>query len=442
MVVVRFLHIVFVLWAAATAYAVGRLGTLFAGGADARRVAVERLRGRILRASLVTLGATFVKLGQVMSTRIDLFAPPIIEELRKLQDKIPAFGFEAVRRTLEEDFGEPVGELFAELDEAPVAAASVAQVHRGRLHDGTEVAVKVLRPKIRERALADGAVLRLGARLLELSPTLRLSKPVEHLAEFEAGIVAQTDLRIEAANYEQFRGHFADDPDVVFPRTFPERSSRRVLTMEFVRGTKVEALPVGDHAAVASLLSRTFMKMVFANGFLHADLHPGNFLVLEGGRVAIFDVGLAKKLSRERLDEFVDFTRCIAMGTPEELVAHMKQYHDYLEGGVDWDAVARDVGVFVTAFRGKTKEELELTIFFDEMFALGRKYRVRPVTEFTLIVLGVMTAEGVGKMLDRKTDFMGQISGFLMPLMAARVAEQARLDEEARRASASASASA
>ncbi len=291
--------------------------------------------------------------------------------------------------------------------------------------------MKVLRPRIRERAIGDGAVLRLGARILEWSPTLRLSKPVEHLAEFEAGIVAQTDLSIEASNYETFRANFASDGDVVFPRVFGAFSSRRVLTMEFVRGTKVEALPKGDHAETAARLSRTFMRMVFEHGFLHADLHPGNFFVLPDGRVAIFDVGLAKRLSRERLDEFIDLTRCIAMGTADEIVAHMKKFHVYLQGSVDWEAVAGEVEVFLLAFRGKTKEELELTIFFDQMFALGRKHRVRPVTEFTLILLGVMTAEGVGKMLDRNTDFMGQISGFLMPLLAARVAETARLEANA-----------
>lgn len=431
MVFFRAIQIFFVVLVASAVYLGGRLGALFIRDRAERQETLDRFRGRITRKALVTLGATFVKLGQVMSTRIDLFSLALIEELRKLQDQIPAFPFADVKRTLEQDLGAPVTQLFRELDETPVAAASVAQVHRGRLTDGTEVAVKVLRPGIRERALADGAVLRMGAKLLELSPTLKLSKPLEHLKEFEEGIVAQTDLSVERANYERFRANFEGDPDVTFPEVFPALCSPRVLTMTFLRGQKADSLPPGDHSELATKLNRMFMKMVFEHGMLHADLHPGNFLVLEDGRVAVFDVGLAKLLSKERLDEFVDFSRCIAMGTTEELIEHTKTYHEYMEGTVDWDAFARDVEVFVTQFRGMTKEEMELSFFFDTIFALGRKYRVRPVTDFTLIILGVMTAEGVGKMLDAQTDFMGNIAEFLMPLLARRVAELAQMEEAA-----------
>lgn len=200
--------------------------------------------------------------------------------------------------------------------------------------------------------------------------------------------------------------------------------------MEFLRGTKADALGEGDHSELSTQLSRMFMKMAFIDGLLHADLHPGNFLVLEDGRVAVFDVGLAKDLTPRLLDEFVDFSRCIAMGTTDDLVDHTKTFHEYMAGSVDWASFRADVDRFLVEFRGRTKEDLELSVFFDTMFALGRKYRVRPVTEFTLIIVGVMTAEGVGKMLDAKADFMGEIAMFLTPLLADRVARLAREEEE------------
>lgn len=436
MVVLRALHIVLVGLVAMFAYSFGRLRTLFVRDAAERARAIDRLRGRVLRQSLASLGTTFVKLGQVMSTRVDLFSPEIIGELRLLQDKLPPFDFAHVERAIQNDFGKPAKELFAELDPTPIAAASVAQVHRGKLRDGREVAVKVLRPGVRDRAMADAKVLGFFAKLAELNAEVKLSKPHEHLLELEQGIIEQTDLRIEAANYDAFRKNFESFEGVRFPHVHHDHSSEHVLTMEFVRGTKVDALPPGDHSALATRLSHLFMKMAFIDGLLHADLHPGNFVVTDDGTVVVFDVGLAKHLSAERRDEFVDFSRCVAMGTPEDLVEHAKTYHEYLEGSVDWDGFARDLEGFVKSFRGKTKEELELSQFFDTTFALGRKYKVRPVTEFTLIIVGVMTAEGVGKMLDAKTDFMGEIAMFLMPLLADRVARLAREEEERAAASA------
>ena len=173
-------------------------------------VSMSSRSGRVLRRAMTALGATFVKLGQVMSTRPDLLDTETIDELRKLQDRLPAFPIERVRRIVEEDLGAPLEDRFAEFDPVPVAAASVAKVHRARTRDGREVAVKVLRPDVRERVLRDGAILDLFARMIEWSPTLRLSDPRGHLAQFMSGILDQTNLRLEVENYERFRGRVAE----------------------------------------------------------------------------------------------------------------------------------------------------------------------------------------------------------------------------------------
>lgn len=417
----RSLAIGFVILAAVLVYAL--LAPLLWLSGDRDRARRDALLGWLLRVAMTTLGATFVKLGQVMSTRIDLFSPPIIEALRALQDELPPFAFEHVERSIRRDLGKRIASVFAEFDRAPVAAASVAQVHRARLHDGCEVAVKVLRPNIREMVERDASVLLAFARLLDLHPTARLSNPLGHLEEFVAGIREQTDLRVERRNYERFARDFADDPQVVFPEVIGRLSSEHVLTMSFVRGYKVDALPEGyldRHGDIVGRLSSMFMKMTFETGFLHADLHPGNFVLLDDGRVAVFDVGLVKELDDALLDEFVDWNRCMVMGSGADYVAHMKTYHDYMEGTVDWDALVRDADAFAESFRGLSKMEMDLGKLVNDAFALGRKYAVRPNVGFTLVMVGIITSEGVGKLLDPDADLFAQLSGTLMPLLASR----------------------
>jgi ubiquinone biosynthesis protein len=405
-------------------YAVGRVGAAFAGDVEKRRRAVAELRGRVLRRSMTALGATFVKLGQVMSTRPDLLEPETIDELRTLQDRLPAFSIGRVRRIVEEDLGAPVGERFAELDDVPIAAASVSQVHRARLPDGREVAVKVLRPDVRARVQRDAAILGLFAGILAWHPTIRLSDPVGHLRELFDGILDQTDLRLEASNYERFRASFAHIEGVHFPEVLPELSATRVMTMELLRGTKLDALPPGDHAAVAKRLQQVFLKMCFEDGFVHADLHPGNMLLLDNGDIAIFDVGLVKHLTGAILEQYIDFVRCLSMGTTKDFVEHIRRFHSY-RGEVDWGTLEKELDQFLVHFRGQNVAELELGELMNEILALGRRYRVRPLADMALVMVAMVTAEGIGKQLNPKANLFEDTAAFLGPLLARRAAEGA-----------------
>ncbi|MCA9679401.1 MAG: AarF/ABC1/UbiB kinase family protein [Kofleriaceae bacterium] len=414
--VVRFLAIVLVVVVGAIAYGVARLATLLLYWRRARRrAAVARLRGRLLRWAMTLLGATFIKLGQVLSTRPDLLEPETIDELRHLQDRLHAFGYRKVRRIIEADLGGRVEDHFAELDRRPVAAASVAQVHRGLLHDGTEVAVKVVRPEVRGTIERDGRLLHFFARIAELSRTARLSRPVDHCRELIDGILMQTDLRGEAAHYERFRANFAGVPGLRFPTVFPAQSSERVLTMSFERGRKIDALGAGGHPELALVTRRTFFKMCFEDGFVHADLHPGNMLVGDDGDLVIFDVGLVKHLDAELLLQLVDFSRCVAMGTSADFVGHLRRFHTYM-GDVDWDEVQRDAEAFVARFRDRTSAELEMGVFIRDVFAIGRKHKIQPLPEMTLILVGVVTSEGIAKMLDPGVNTFHEMAAFLMPL--------------------------
>jgi ubiquinone biosynthesis protein len=321
-----------------------------------------------------------------------------------------------VRIMLEGDLGAGALDRFSEFDEKPVAAASVSQVHRARLKSGQEVAVKVIRPDVRAKVQRDAVILGFMAKVMALHPRVRLSDPVGHLEEFIQGILDQTDLRLELANYGRFREFFQHTEGVCFPEVYPEHSGERVMTMSFLRGHKLDALPPGDHRVLAKRLQKVFLKMCFVDGLVHADLHPGNLLLLESGELAIFDVGLVKHMSDEVLLQFADFTKCLVMGTAKDWIVHMKRFHKYAPD-VDWSKFEIDIEGFLARFRKQNVAELELGQLTNELFAMARKYNVRPLSELALVIVAMVTAEGIGKQLNPHTNLFEDTAAFLMPLL-------------------------
>ena len=354
-----------------------------------------------------SLGATFIKVGQIMSTRPDLFPPHVIHALESLQDNVGPFPYRLVQQTLAEDLGRPPEQVFTELQPVPIASASVAQVHKARLADGRVVAVKVRRPKIEGLVEFDLRVMRMFAYVMCIVPSVRLLAPVESVDEFGRGIRMQLDFGIEAANNRRFRKNFAGDPDVIFPALVDELCSKRVLVMDFIDGTKILNFDKthSDPKRLADIGFRVMLKMIFEDGFVHADLHPGNIFITPDDKVAILDLGLVGELDELHRGGFARYFAAWAQGDGKTMARLMSELSPSRQIR-DYAGFESAVVEFVARYFGKRLGEVEVSKVFFDMMNILRRFRVRVNPTFTLVNIAIAVTEGIGKQLDPHVDLM------------------------------------
>ena len=399
------------------------------------------------RRVLEELGPTFIKLGQVLATRVDLFEPEWIAEFGKLQDSAPPIPYADVLQQLAEDLGAPPEKIFAAFDPEPLAAASIAQVHRARLEDGSEVVVKVRRPGIRSVVEAD---LRWLMRLAELveseNPELRNFHPQEIVRQFELSLRRELDFAIECRNAERIANNFAGYTDqdtisppatgrapdsatlpaaaiIVIPRVYWKWTGERVCVQEFIEGIPGRNLAAADHAGLDRKIlarrgARAVLKMIVEDGFFHADPHPGNVFYLPGNRLAFIDFGMVGRLNEGRRDQMIQLMLGMVRREPARVAEVMLDWSG--DVSVDEDSLILEIQAFVDQYYGIPLKQLSLGAMLTDLVAILREYRIALPSDLALLIKAFITLDGMGRELDPDFDMAGEAMPMLEKSVRAR----------------------
>ena len=317
-----------------------------------------------VRRALEDLGPTFVKLGQILSTRVDLFAPEWIAEFEKLQDHAAPVAFDEIRAQLATDLAADPDRLFTDLDPTPLAAGSIAQVHRARLQDGTPVVLKIRRPGIEAVIDADLRLLRRLAELAEREwPALERYQPRALVRQFASSVRRELDLRTECRNAERIAANLSANENIVVPAIYWQWATRQLNVQAYVDGIPGRDMATVDEAGLdRRVLARrganAVLQMVLEDGFFHADPHPGNVFYLPGNRLAFIDFGMVGRLSQERRDQLADLLYSLALRNPEHAAELLVDWAGKVE--VDMPSLCMDIDFFIDEFHGVPLAQIEV----------------------------------------------------------------------------------
>jgi ubiquinone biosynthesis protein len=380
----------------------------------------ERLTRAVrFRMAFEELGPTYVKLGQILSTRPDLFPTDIITELSKLQDAVPPHAFDALRDIIETELEAPMTSIFASIDPTPIASASIGQVHRGHLVTGEDVAVKIQRPDIQKTIEIDLEIMLHIATLMERHISeIAPHQPVKIVEEFAKTIEKELDYNLEAGNILRFRKSFIDDPTVYIPKVFQDQSTARVLTMEYISGIKISQSEQIDAAGMDRKLitnrgANLILKQVLIHGFFHADPHPGNILILPNHIICLLDFGMVGIVTRESREEFVNLLDGIAQKNEADIVAALLKLTEW-EQEPDMHVLERDMADFMGQHFFKALKEIEIGKFFKQMLEVATRHRLRIPSNLFLMIKTLTTLEGIALQLDPDFDIVESAIPFVM----------------------------
>nr|WP_316435619.1 AarF/ABC1/UbiB kinase family protein [Leptolyngbya sp. NK1-12] len=375
-----------------------------------------------IRETLLDLGPTFIKVGQMFSTRADLFPIEYVEELSKLQDKVPAFSYEQVERIIEQDFGRTIPELYRSFDPIPLAAASLGQVHRAQLHSGAEVVVKVQRPGLKKLFTIDLQILKGIARYFQNHPRWGRGRDWIGIYEECCRILwEEIEYLNEGRNADTFRRNFKDEDWVRVPRVYWRYSSPRALTLEYLPGIKIshyEALEAAglDRKNLAKLGAQAYLQQLLNDGFFHADPHPGNIAVSPDGSLIFYDFGMMGRVQPVTREKLMDLFFGIAQKDSEQVVASLVDL-GALAPANDMGPVRRSVQYMLDHFMDKPFEEQSVAAISDDLYEIAFDQPFRFPATFTFVMRAFSTLEGVGKGLDPEFNFMEVARPFAMQLM-------------------------
>jgi len=356
--------------------------------------------GARLRLALEELGPTFIKIGQILSTRPDLFPADILDELKKLQDAIPPFPYQDVRAIVEAELSGSLESIFAEFAETPVASASLAQVHQAKLRSGRVVAVKVQRPGIRSEIDADIAILRDMAGFFALHTHYGQLYDIPGLVEdFEQSIHAELDFTREAENIDTFRQHLAQDPGVTAPEVNWIYTTPRLLTMSYLEGLRINDLAALEQADIDRLelarrLTASVCNQVFRDGFFHADPHPGNLMVLPEGKIAFLDLGMVGVLNEDRRQMITQFFIGVTTRNSRLVVKSLTDLDSRIRQE-DLRRFEQAVSRIIDTYLDKPWREIRLADLFRDTFNCAYQYHVRIPHEYAILAKTFGTLQGL-----------------------------------------------
>jgi len=401
-----------------------RAGSVLQGGAGARSAHLEPQQR--LRQAFEELGPTFIKLGQMLSTREDLLPPEWTAELAQLRSNVAPLPYEAIAPVIEHALGRAPSEVFVDIERVPSGSASIAQVHRARLPDGRAVVLKVRRPDIEAKVEADLRLLSHVAQLVESElPEARRYQPVRVVDEFRRSLTRELDLAAEAHNVERFARHFKDDPYILIPRVYPQWTSSLMNVQERIDGTAGEDPAALERAGLdAKLLVQrgadAVLKMILEDGFFHADPHPGNVIYLAGNRIAMIDFGMVGRLSPTRRYQIVDLLAGIARHDEQPMLEVLLDWAG--DDAVDEERLAADLGELVTDYADVALKDLRVGALIARITQLVRDHGIVMPADLTLMFKALITLEGLGRKYDPEFRLTDRLRPFLDRALAARYA--------------------